>query len=69
MKSSTDVWFVGYLQYIGCVIESFEVVSKGKVRCSFKMSDEDWRDAKLSFNNSEFIKYKESVEKIKDLAW
>lgn len=69
MKSSTDIWFIGYLKYLGYAIESFDVISKGKVKCNFLISDIDWNKLRLEFANSQFIKYKVAVEQVKDLAW
>jgi len=47
----------------------FDVISKGKVRCFFNVSDEEWQKQRVDFNNSELSRYKILVEQIKDLAY
>lgn len=69
MKKSTDVWFCAFLTLSGYPVAHFEVVARGRVECHFKIDDEAWKALKISFNNSEVIKFKGAVEQIKDLAF
>ena len=69
MKSSQDVWFIAFLQNKGIKISRYDVISKGKVRCYFDLTDEEWQNYKLEFNNSEISIYKGLIEKIKDLCY
>jgi hypothetical protein len=69
MKTSTDIWFCAFLRTYGYTIESYEVIAKGRVKCSYKIDDQTWNSLKLSFSQSDFMRYKTEVEKIKDLAW
>lgn len=69
MKSSQDVWFIAFLQNKGIKISRYDIISKGKVRCYFDLTDEEWQNYKLEFNNSEISIYKGLIEKIKDLCY
>lgn len=69
MKSSQDVWFIAFLQNKGIKISRYDIISKGKVRCYFDLTDEEWQNYKLEFNNSEISVYKGLIEKIKDLCY
>ena len=69
MKSSSDVWFCAFLMHKGHKIAKYDVIDRGKVRCFFELSEEDWKTAKLEFNHSEVAKYKQTIESIKDLCW
>lgn len=69
MKSSQDVWFIAFLQNKGVKIAKYDVISKGKVRCYFELTEEQWQSYKLEFNNSEISVYKGLIEKIKDLCY
>lgn len=68
-QSSTDIWFCSFLIYKGHKITKFEKLGRGKVKCFFELSEQEWADLKLEFNNSEFIKFKAFTEQIKDLAF
>lgn len=69
LKSSSDVWFTAFLLDKGEKIERYEVIARGRVKCFFKLTDQQWQDYKLDFNNSEVVKYKALIEQIKDLAF
>ena len=69
MKSSTDIWFCAFLMINGVPIAKYEVIGRGRVKCYFELSDEDWQSYKLKFNNGELIKFKTAVEAIKDLSF
>lgn len=68
-KFSTDVWFVAFLMSKGHKISAYTVLPQKKVRCEFQLSDKEWQDLKLEFNNSEIVKFKGYIDQIKDLAW
>ena len=69
MKNSTDIWFCAFLLLKEKKIEKFDVISRGKVRCYFMLSDDEWKNLKLEFNHSDHIKFKSLVEQIKDLSF
>lgn len=68
-KASTDIWFCAFLMLNNIKISSYEVIGRGKVRCHFQVTDEDWHKYKLDFNNSDHVKYKSFIEQIKDLGF
>lgn len=69
LKNSSDVWFVAFLMYKHCQIVKYDVMERGRVRCYFNLTDKEWQDYKLEFNNSEIIKFKAYIEQIKDLGF
>lgn len=69
LKNTTDVWFIAFLMNKGHQITKYEVISRGKISCYFNINDNDWRDLKLEFNNSELIKFKALIQQIKDLGY
>lgn len=69
MKETTDVWFSAFLVSKGHEIADYDVISRGKVRCKFKISESDWQKLKLEFNKSEISKFKSIIESIKDMAF
>jgi hypothetical protein len=70
LKSSTDLWFSAFLLLKGIKVEKFEIISRGKGRYFFKISDEDWSSLKLEFNNNnDLIRFKTAIEQLKDLLY
>ena len=69
MTETTDVWFIAFLINSGYKIESYVIIDRGKVKCKFNVSNDLWRDLKLSFHNSELLKYKQIISSIKDLSF
>jgi hypothetical protein len=69
LKNSSDVWFIAFLLDKNCSIVKYDVMDRGRVRCYFSLNDKEWQDYKLEFNNSEIIKFKAIIERIKDLAF
>lgn len=69
MKSSTDLWYSAFLMMKNFKVEKYEVISRGKGRYFFNISDDDWIKYKLEFNNSDLIKYKTFIEQLKDLLF
>lgn len=69
MLNTTDIWFTAYLMHRGYKIAKYDVIGKGKARCHFEISEEDWNQLKLDFNNSDLIKFKGLIEQVKDLAY
>ena len=69
LKWSTDLWWSAYLLLKGIKIATYTVIGRGRVKCGFALSEEDWHKYKLEFNNSELIKYKTALESLKDLAY
>lgn len=68
-KSSTDIWFCAFLKIKGHKLVKYDVIGKGKVRCHYDMSPEEWQKIRVDFNNSECSDFKVAVESIKDLGF
>lgn len=69
MKNSTDIWFCAFLKVKGIKLESYEVISRGKVRCEYDLTDKEWQALRLEYNNSSLSAFRNAVESIKDLAF
>lgn len=67
--STTDVWFSAFLQDKGYKLTKFDVITRGKGRYYFDISEEEWRKMKIAFNNSDLMKYKYLIESLKDLVF
>lgn len=67
--STTDIWFSAFLKANGYEIIKFDVLSRGKGRYYFQISEEDWKKMKVEFNGSELLKYKYLIESLKDLVF
>jgi hypothetical protein len=68
-KSSTDIWFCAFLKIKGIKLVSYEVVGRGKVKCEYVLSAEEWQTLRIEFNNSICSEFKTAVESIKDLSF
>lgn len=68
-KASTDVWFCAFLMSKGHKVADYEVISRGKVKCKFNLTDAEWQKLKLEFNNSDLIKFKALIDQLKDLSY
>jgi hypothetical protein len=69
MQNTTDIWFTAFLMYKNEKIVKYDVITRGKVRCYFDITDDKWAEFKLEFNNSEIIRFKALTEQIKDLGY
>lgn len=69
MKETSDVWFTAFLMSKGHQIKDYTVIGRGKVKCQFVLTDDEWQQLKLEFNNSDVIKFKALIDQVKDLAW
>lgn len=69
LKTSSDVWFCAFLMKKGVQIKEYDIIDKGRVRCKFELSEDDWKKFKLEFNNSELSEFKTIIDKLKDLAF
>ena len=69
MKDTTDIWFCAFLLYKEKDIKKYIKIGRGRVRCYFDISEEDWQELKLEFNNSELVKFKGLIDRVKDLAY
>lgn len=69
LKEATDVWFIAFLMSQDIKIVKFDIISRGKVKCYFELTDEQWSAFKLKFNNSDVIKFKGLIDQIKDLGY
>lgn len=68
MQSSTDIWFTAFLMFKGVKMSKYEKIASKKGRYYFDLTDEQWNQYKLEFNNSDLIKFKGLVEQVKDLV-
>jgi hypothetical protein len=69
LQSSTDLWFCSFAILKGYKVAHYDQISKGKARYYFNMSDVEWKDLKLEFNNSDYSKFKQVFEGLKDLGY
>lgn len=69
MKSSTDIWFCAFLEMRGVSLEKHETIERGKVRCFFVLTDEQWNEYRKEYYNSEISKFRNRLERIKDLSF
>lgn len=69
LKASTDVFFSAYLLSKGIKLAKYEVIDRGRVRCFFSLNDDEWKQFKVDFNNSEISDIKQHIAKIKDLCY
>lgn len=68
-KTSSDLWFLAFLTIKGYKISEYQVIERGKIRASYDIDEEVWRNLKLEFHNSEVAKYKTTIEQLKDLGF
>jgi uncharacterized protein YicC (UPF0701 family) len=68
-KGTTDVWFSSFLIKSGHKISSYDVIERGKLKCYFDLSEDQWKKLKLAFNNSEISEFKQIIDKLKDLCY
>lgn len=67
--STTDIWFSAFLQANGYKLTKFDIISRGKGRYYFEISEDDWKQKKIEFNHSDLMKYKYLIESLKDLVF
>lgn len=70
MKTSTDIWFTTYLIEIkGYKLQDYDVISRGRGKFHFDITDQDWKQQKIDFMKSDLAKAKQGQEKLKDLLY
>ena len=70
MNSTTDVWFASYLKGVkGYELSDVTIISKGKGKFHFNISDEEWTREKLNFNKSDINKIKLESISLRDLIY
>jgi hypothetical protein len=69
MKSTNDIWFSAFLIKNGFEITKYDIIGRGKIKCFFTITDEQWQKLKLLFSKSELSDYKNIIDKLKDLAF
>jgi hypothetical protein len=68
MKTS-DIFFAAFLRLKGYAVKDFEVISRGRGRFIFDISENDWKQRKLEFLQSDINKIKLHQEELKDLLY
>jgi len=66
---TTDLWFASFLKLKGIKLIDFEILSRGKGKFCFEISDEQWKLLRLEFMNSEISKTKQIMSELKDLLY
>lgn len=66
---TTDLFFAAYLKLKGFELSDYTVLSRGKGRYIFNISEEDYKKQKLEFSNSDISKIKQNCESLKDLLY
>lgn len=69
MRESRDIWFNAFLLYSGVIMEGFDVDSRKKVTCRFRLDDAEWTKLKMEFQKSDIAKFKGYLDQIKDLGY
>lgn len=69
MKTLTDLWFAAFLKLRGFKLKDFDLISRGKARFHFEISDEDYKKARIDFFKSDFSVMKQAIEELKDLTF
>ena len=69
IKNTTDLFFAAYLKVKGFTLVDYTLLSRGKGKFFFDISDEDYKKNKLDFIASDISKIKQSIEELKDLLY
>jgi len=68
MKTS-DIFFAAFLRLKGYSVKDFEVISRGRGKFIFDISEDEWKACKLEFMKSDINKIKLHQEELKDLLY
>jgi hypothetical protein len=69
MKKTTDVWFASFIKLNGFKVVDFEIIEKGKGRFIFDLTEEQWKELRIKFSNSDISKIKQIMGELKDLLY
>ena len=69
MKETRDLWLAAYFIENGFGLEKFEIISQGRAKYYFNMTDEKYSELKLSFFQSDIGKIKHTMKELKDFAY
>jgi len=69
MKATTDLWFSAWLQHKGYKLTKYDIINRGRARYYFNLTEDEWKQEKLEFNNSDLSKFKIILESLKDLSY
>lgn len=69
MNSTTDLWFAAFLKLKGIELHTFEVLSRGKGKYTFAISNEDWKKMKMDFMRHDISRLKQIMQELKDLLY
>lgn len=64
-----DIWFASFLQLKGFKIANYTILSRGKGSFDFDITEDEWKDMRLKFNNSDISKIKQIQLSLKDLLF
>ena len=68
MKESTDLWFIAYIISKGQSVEKYEILPVKKIKCYFKIDNEEWDKLKVEYFNSEILKFKKVIDRVKEFT-
>ena len=69
LKRTKNIKFCAYLRYNEIYPKEINLISRGKAEYLYEIGDTEWELLKLDFDKSDFIKYADCLDKIKDLAY
>ena len=69
MVGTRDLWLAAYLINSGEKLAKFEIISLGKAKFFFEITQERYSELKLMFFQSELSKMKQVIEELKELAY
>lgn len=69
MKATTDLFFAAFLVYKGNPVANYEAIGQKKLKYSFNIDDEAFKQLRLEFLASQVSKIKQIIEELKDLAY
>jgi 5,10-methylene-tetrahydrofolate dehydrogenase/methenyl tetrahydrofolate cyclohydrolase len=69
MIQTRDLWIAAFMINEGEKLVKFEVISRGKAKFYFNITDERYNELKLKFFQHDLSKIKQTMEELKDLAY
>jgi len=66
---TTDIWFASFLKMNGFKLKDYVILSRGKGRYEFDITEIEWKNQKLKFVDSEISELKIIFDQLKDLLY